>query len=95
MDVQTVLTWIVGGGGAGVLSYALIEEFGSGLTSRAKRYLAIVLTALLGAGAYAASVWLGYVPAPETAQGWVEALAPVAFTAFGLSQIIHGERQLR
>ena len=95
MDLKTVLTWIVSGGGAGVIAYLLLDELGAYVAPRTKRYIAIALTAGLGTLGYAAAVWLGYVPTPVDAQAWIEALSPVLFAAFGLSQIIHGERDLR
>ncbi len=94
MDLQTVLAWVISGGGAGILAYLALEEFGEFLEPKVKRYLAIAFTAVLGGGAYALAVWAGYVPTPVDAQGWIEALSPVLFAAFGLSQIIHGERNL-
>lgn len=94
MSVQAILNWIIGGGGAGVIVYAAIEEWGQGLSAKTKRYVAIFGTAALVTLCYVASVAAGYNPQPADAQGWIEALAPIILTALGVSQVIHGERQL-
>ena len=94
MDLKTLLVWIISGGGSGVLAYALLEELGAALSPKAKRYVAIASTALLGVTGYMLAAWLGYVTAPITTQGWIEVLSPIILTAFGLSQVIHGARQL-
>lgn len=94
MDLQTVLVWIISGGGGGVLAYALLEEFGANLTPKGKRYVAIAGTAVIGVLAFLAAAWLGYMAMPVTPEAWVEALSPIILAAFGVSQIVHGARQL-
>lgn len=92
-----ILQWCVAGGGAGVLSYWLMEKV-TWLTQRKaehKRYWSVALSAVLGAGAYAVAVGLNYQADPVSAQGWLEALVAAAGVATGLSQIIHGRRKLR
>lgn len=94
MDLKTILNWVVGGPGAGILIYAALEEWGTALSPKGKRYVVIFGTAILVSACYAASVYAGYNPKPADAQAWIEALAPPILTALGVSQIVHGERQL-
>ena len=92
--MEEILTWIVSGSGAGVAAYAIINEFGGGLSARAKRYVALALTAAFAALGVGASVWLNAMPAPADAQAWVNAMGSAMFVAFSMSQVIHGERDL-
>ena len=91
------LTWLVAGGGAGVFGYFLMEkvQFLAQLSSEAKRYVSLGLAALVAMAAFVLAVGFGYVQAPTTAQGWVEALFAVSFIATNLSQVIHGRVKLR
>jgi len=95
MTWQEVLVWVFGGPGAGIIIYAALEEWGSKLSPKAKRYISIFGTIGLVAAAYGVSVWFGFVDnPPNTVKAWIEQVAPLALTALGMSQIIHGERQL-
>ena len=93
--MEEILTWIVSGSGAGVAAYAIINEFGGALSARAKRYVALALTAAIAAGGVGASVWLGAMPMPADAQAWVNVMGSAMFVSFGMSQVIHGERDLQ
>ena len=91
MELQAVLTWMASGGGAGIVTYALLDgvRFLAGLSAQAKRWVAILLSFALASLAYSALVWLGYAVAPGAPQAWVEKLFLVGTSAFGLSQILH------
>ena len=97
MELSEFLTWLVNGGGAGIVAYWLMDnlEFLRGLSSEWKRYASLGLAAGLAMLAFAAGVWLGYVDAPAGAQGWLEALFSVAALALGISQAWHGRAKLR
>lgn len=101
MDIDTTLLkqflfWIVGGVGAGALTYYIFENVTKldNLLPKYKRYGSLITAALLATGAYAASVGLGYFPNPAGWQGWLESLFAVAFVAIGGSQWLHGARKL-
>ena len=94
MDWKTILDWVVAGPGAGIIAYAALEEWGKALTPKAKRYVSILGTAALVAAGYAASVWWGYHEAPVDAKAWIEAIAPLIVVATGVSQLVHGAKQL-
>lgn len=97
VDLNEFLTWIIGGGGAGALAYWLMERVPAlrDLSSEWKRYISLALAGLLSAGAFAASVGLGYVANPGDWQGWIESIFAVVAVGVGLSQIIHGRLKLR
>jgi len=85
------LAWVVGGTGAGVVAYWLMEQVPglAGLGSELKRYVALGLASLLACGAYVASVGLAYAEGPVGWQGWLEALVGVAWLAVVVSQSMH------
>ena len=95
--LSQVLTWFVSGGGAGIVAYFLMEKLRplAELTSELKRYVSLLLAAVLAMAAFALAVGLRYVEAPTTIQAWAEALFAVAFIATNLGQIIHGRTRLR
>ena len=87
--------WVVSGPGAGALAYLLINKFGERIEpEHTKRLVAVGLTAAIAAVFAGFSVWMGYIPTPETAQGWVGLFASAWAVAFSASQVIHGERDL-
>ena len=95
MELSEWLIWLIGGGGAGVVTYWLLERLPlESWTSEAKRFLALALSALLACAAFAASVGLDYRPDPGTAQSWLEALFAVAFFAVTGIQVVHGRLRL-
>lgn len=101
MDVDTsllqqVLAWIVAGGGAGIITFFVMENWiPKTLSAEAKRYISLALAAVVAMAAFAGAVRLGYLADPVTVQGWAESLFSVAFVATGLSQVIHGRAKLR
>lgn len=97
MEMQEMLVWVMGGGGAGIVAYWLMGHiaFLMQLAPEWKRYASLALAACLAMLAYAAAVGLGYEAQPESSQAWLEALFSVAAVAIGLSQAIHGRVKLR
>ena len=97
MTLQEFLVWIISGGGAAALAYGIMELIGkrADLSSELKRYLSLVVAAVLAAGAYALRVLFGYDPAPATFLGWLEAIFAVIGLAVTVSQAIHGRLKLR
>ena len=97
MSLQELLTWILSGGGAGVIAYWAMENlaFLVMLAPQYKRYTSLTLAACLAVVGYLAAVGMGYQVGPETAKGWIEALFSVIGVAIGLSQLIHGARQMK
>lgn len=94
--LSAVLTWLVSGGGAGVLAYFLMEKVPELQQAQPeyKRYISLALAAVLSMAAFAVAVAFGYHAEPASEQGWFEALFAVAFIATGLGQVIHGKVKL-
>ena len=61
---------------------------------RLKRVWACALSAGLAITGYLLQLQMGYAPIPATWVAWVESLFAVGTGAFGLSQIIHGAKNL-
>lgn len=97
MELKEFLRWAVSGGGAGIIAYFLLGKWPwfAAQTAERKRYLALAATFLLADACWLLMVWAGYDAMPVNALGWVEQLFLVGTTAFGLSQVIHGARDLR
>lgn len=102
MELQEFLVWLISGGGAGIIGYALvgpIQKLWEKLTrvaihGKVKRYLSLALAGAVASSAYYCATVLSYVPSPVGAQAWLEALFSVVAVAIGLSQAIHGARKL-
>jgi hypothetical protein len=97
MELKAFLQWAVSSGGAGIIAYFLLGKWPwfAAQDAERKRYVAIAATFLLADALYLAMVFAGYDVMPAGALGWVEQLFLVGTTAFGLSQVIHGARELR
>ena len=97
MELKEFLRWAVSGGGAGIIAYFLLGKWAwfTAQTAERKRYVAIAATFLLADALYLALVFAGYDARPVGVLGWIEALFLTGTTAFGLSQVIHGARDLR
>jgi len=95
MELSAFLPWVTTVG-AGLLAYWLLDEVPAltRLGPKAKRRLAYILSAAVAILAYLAMMGMHYVPVPADARAWIEVLFVVGTGAFGLSQIIHGEREL-
>jgi hypothetical protein len=97
MELKAFLQWAVSSGGAGIIAYYLLSRWPwfAAQDAERKRYVAIAATFLLADVLYLALVFAGYDAMPVGVLGWVEALFLTGTTAFGLSQVIHGARDLR
>ena len=95
MELSEALTWVIGGGGAAVIAFWLMEHVEPDLAPEHRRYVSLVTAALLACVAFTLSGSLGYVEEPATVQGWIEALFSIAFVAVSGSQAIHGRLRLR
>ena len=95
MELKQFLPWL-STVGAAILAYWLVGEISRTdvLSPKAKRRVAYGIAAVVAVGAYLLMVAMQYVPAPAGWRAWVEALFLVASGSFGLSQLIHGEREL-
>ena len=95
MELKAFLPWL-STVGAALIAYWLIGEVPRlvRLGPKAKRRLAYTLSAIVAILAYLAQMGMHYVPVPVSARAWIEVLFAVGTGAFGLSQLIHGERQL-
>jgi hypothetical protein len=95
MELADFLTWLIGGGGAAVLAFWLMEHLPlEGLASEYRRYLSLAIAALVACAAFGISVALGYAETPVGWQAWLEALFAIIAVAIGGSQAIHGRRVL-
>lgn len=95
--MKDLLTQLVSGGLAGALAWKLIERVPAlaKLEDDLKRYVAMAMTALLGAAAYAASVAMLYDAMPVDWRGWIEGLVGSALAAYLASQSLHAATALR
>ena len=96
MTLQEALQWVLVGGGAGWLAYAIIGWLPAleKLRGDAKRYASFIMTALLACAGFELEVIFGFETAPVTVQGWLEALFSVIAIAITVSQTIHAARVL-
>ena len=96
-NLMEATAWVIGGGGAGILAYALLETmpFQGDLTPKGKRFLAGVLCCVIGILVYLFTVYMGWEPTcGGDARCWIEGCANTALVAFATSQAIHGTRDL-
>lgn len=95
MELSAFLPWL-STVGAALVAYWLIKEIPrlARLGPKAKRRLAYAMSAGIAILAYLAMMGMHYAPIPITPRSWIEVLFAVGTGAFGLSQMIHGERQL-
>lgn len=90
------LLWIVGGGGAAIVAYWLMERLPlSGLSSEVRRYVSLALSCALAWAAFGLSVVMSYSESPTTLQAWAEQLFAIAFVVVTGSQMLHGRLGLR
>jgi hypothetical protein len=106
MEIDTslllqVLTWVLSGGGAGVITYLLIEKAldkwpaFANLDGEYKRYVAFALSVLIAWGAFAITVAMDYLPSPGSTKEWVEQVFAIGLVAVTTSQTIHARVKLR
>jgi len=95
MNLADFLTWLVGGGGAAIVAYWLMEHLPlENLSSELRRYVSLAIAALVACAAFGISVALGYSETPAGWQAWIEALFAIIAVAIGGSQAIHGRLKL-
>jgi len=96
MNFQGFLLWVIEGGGAGWVTYWLMEQIGKNLNLSAdvKRYISLLLPIVLAVGAYWAGVGVGVTPAPATLVEGLDALVAI-IVAIISSQAVHGFTRLR
>ena len=95
--MKDLLVQLISGGLAGAAAWKLIEVVPAlaKLEDDRKRYVAIAITVVLGATAYAASVGMRFDTAPVDWRGWVEALVNAGLAAYLASQSLHAATALR
>lgn len=94
-NLEGILTWVLGGGGAGWLAYWLIEQLNTGKWDPFwKRVFSLTVTGLFGVLAYGVAVMFGYRPGCSDWQSWVEQIVAVIALAITTSQTIHGALKL-
>ena len=96
MNFQGFLLWVIEGGGAGWVTYWLMEQIGKNLNLSAdvKRYISLLLPIVLAVGAYWAGVGVDVTPAPATLVEGLDALVAI-IVAIISSQAVHGFTRLR
>ena len=96
MTIQEALQWVLVGGGAGWLAYAIIGWIPAleNLKDDLKRYASFAMTAILACAGFGLEVVFGFEIAPISVQGWIEALFAVIAVAITVSQTIHAARVL-
>lgn len=96
MELRDLLLVFISGGG-GVVVYWLIEHIPAlaNLEAEYKRYVSLVLSALLPIPFWLFGILMQYWPAPADWRAWVESIFAIAAGAIIASQALHGRRQLR
>ena len=96
MNFQGFLLWVIEGGGAGWVTFWLMEQIGKNfdLSAELKRYISLLLPVLLAVGAYWAGVGIGVTPAPASLVEGLDALVAI-IVAIISSQTVHGWAKLR
>ena len=99
MDTSTlrlVLFYLIGGGGAGILAYYIIDKWAwaANLPPQPKRFLAYGIAGLVSILAFLVTLAMNYQPAPEGWRAWIETLVAVAFLGGGVSQFWHAAKDL-
>lgn len=91
------LAWVMSGGGAGVITYILIDKvpFLKKLAPDYKRYASIGIVVALAWLGWGATMLMKFSPMPETWRAWIESGFSISFVAITTSQLTHGVRDLR
>ena len=97
LTLEQGLAWVLGGGGAGVLTYFIVGKvpFLKKQEPDYKRYWSIGIVVVLAACAWGLTMLMGYSPVPTTWRAGIEMAFSVMFVALTSSQIMHGAIDLR
>jgi hypothetical protein len=97
LTLGEAIAWVLSGGGAGALTYLLIDKVGflRTLAPDYKRYASLGITALFALLAWGAGMGMGYLEAPMAWRGWIEASFSIIAVALTTAQAIHGYADLR
>lgn len=95
MELKDFLSYLIAGGGAGLVAYWIVDRWLSDLQPEWKRYTAWAITAAIAIGVYMIEYVFGYVqsPGPDW-RAWVEALFKVVAIAIGVNQTAHARLDL-
>ena len=94
-DAASLVAWIVGSGGAGVVAYWVVGQLDKNtkvgeLQSQWKRFLAIAIAVVIGALiAYLGSL-VGVYDAPEAMSGWTDLIVSIGLASAAVQQTTHG-----
>lgn len=90
MTTTDLILLIVEGGGAGVLTWWLIEDWIQGLQKKWRRPVAFSIAILLSwAAVWAGVLVVGVLPVPQSTQELSDLMVNTAFLAVSTSQLLH------
>ena len=95
--LSVLLTWVITGG-ASWASSEICEVwpwFQKLAHVKAKIVVAVLVSSLIGSGAYTLSVIMLYAPAPTDWRGWVSAIIGAAIVSSGFGKLMHNVRRKR
>jgi hypothetical protein len=96
MDLVSVLAWIAGGSGAGLLSFKMMNWITwQPAQSELKRYASLAMAVVLAWAAWFVLAWLGVETLPAIPQDWLVKLFAIAAPAIIAGQALHGATSLR
>ena len=94
-DARSVITWVIEGGGAGIISWWLFEQLVKTKTIKKmkkewKRFWAVIFAVIIGGiVAYVGSL-LNIYPLPEDLEAWFDLLVKIGLLAVAANQLAHG-----
>jgi len=95
-SIWSVLSWVAGGTGAGIVSYWVMTKLPwKEAQSELKRYTSLALAVVIAWAAWFLLLWGGVQAMPGVWQSWLEQLFAVAVPALLASQSLHGAKDLR
>lgn len=95
MNLRAILTWLVGGAGAGLVAWWIINRIPAlkQLDAFWLRLVAFGIAAVFAGVAWAIELAMGFVPAPVGVEGWTNATIAIlvaCYAATAVSQLTHG-----
>jgi len=95
-DFGAVLSWVVSGGGAGLLAYQIVDgiRWFKELPGEPKRYVSWAIAGTISVGAWATLTWFGAGEWPVTPQAWIAAVFQVVALGILGSEVTHARRDL-